>query len=1001
MKHNYFTLLLALLMSMVSNVVFAYDAYIDGIYYNLIVDEAQVTGLAPGINRNRDAYQGDLVIPASVTIDDKVYPVTSIGNYAFSLCYKITSIVIPETVYSIGNNAFWYCSGLTSINIPNGVTTIDNSTFNKCSSLVSISIPQSVTSIGSSAFEGCTGLTSISIPNSVTEIGNSAFKNCTGLTSINIPESVLKVNQYAFQGCTGLTKAEFASVGSFFNIEFDGWESNPLYYAHHLYVDGKEIKDLVIPNGVTVIDRLHDCVGFTSISFPESVISINSSLSDCKDLTKVEFASVESFYSINFMGSYSNPLKYAHYLYIDGNEVTELNIPNSVTTIDDRISGCPNITSVSIPSSVTIIGDNAFYGCIGITSISIPESVTSIGNAAFRGCSGLSAISIPRNVISIDYNAFTECENIETIVVDPENAIFDSRNNCNAIIKKDGDVLVTGCMNTQIPIGVTKIASTAFSGCSRLTSIIIPEGVTEIQSWSFWHCYNLKEIVFPESLTRISFNVFEDCIGLTSITIPENVTYIDPMAFTGCINLASITFNCTNVGDYFKGFSYLKDITLGDKVTSVASNAFEGTIWFENQPEGLVYVGKVAYKYKGTMPANTELVLKEGTVSITGSAFNGCNGLTSIEIPNSVVVIGESAFGDCTELKKVTIKSNAIASQSYNIRNTLSTIFGSQVENYTFGEGVETIGKYACYKCENLTSVSIASSVTVIGSFAFHICRNLTKAEFASVESLCGITFDNISSNPLYCGPYLYINGEEVTDLFIPNSVTSIGKFTFTYCSGLISVTIPNSVTSIGSSAFEGCYDLTTVIIPNSVTSIGERAFSYCSGLTSINIPNSVTEIGNSAFWNCTGLTSITIPNSMTEISKSTFNGCSGLTSIIIPNSVTSIGSSAFSGCQSLKDVYCLAENIPSAEINSFSFADATLHVPASSIEAYKATEPWSKFGNIVALTDEETSLTAIDNGELKFDKVYDMNGCKLSQTQRGINIIRMKDGTTKKVLIK
>ena len=203
-----------------------------------------------------------------------------------------------------------------------------------------------------------------------------------------------------------------------------------------------------------------------------------------------------------------------------------------------------------------------------------------------------------------------------------------------------------------------------------------------------------------------------------------------------------------------------------------------------------------------------------------------------------------------------------------------------------------------------------------------------------------------------------------LTSVTIPNSVTSIGGAAFSGCSGLTSVTIGNSVTSIGTSAFSGCSALTSVTIPNSVTSIGSFAFKDCSGLTSVTIPNSVTRIGDWAFRDCSGLTSVTIPNSVESIGPSAFYGCSGLTSVTIGNSVTSIGEEAFANCSELLDVYCYAENVPSTNGNAFdgSYIEyVNLHVPAASIDNYKAKTPWSGFGKIVGLSGEETEVPEVE----------------------------------------
>jgi len=844
------------------------------------------------------------------------------------------------------------------------VTNIGANAFSDCGNITSLIL--NCKSIDNWFSDSRTKVTNISLGDGVETIGTSAFENFSAISSINIPNNVTSIEANAFAGCTGLT----------------------------------------------------------SIAIPDSVKSVGASaFKGCEKITSL------SLYCKNI-----------------GNWFSDIN---------------SQITSVTLGNGVEEIADHAFAGFSALPSISLPQRVKSIGSSAFAGCSALTSFCIPNSVTAIGSSAFNGCGNIKDLTVNCKktgNWFSDIKTQVTKLTLSDnleeiGDSTFegfSGISSLTIPKNVKSIGERAFADCNKLNIVTLSSNAVASKTYSSTDNFNVtfgsqvQKYIIDEKVTSIGSNAFYGCSGMNEIVIGKNVTSVGEQAFYGCNNIHTLTLNCKSIGNWFSDCkTKVTKVTLGEEVEEIGNSAFEGfsAITSINLPNSVKSIQAAAFK---GCTGLTSIAIPDGVTGFGDEAFSGCTGLSSIDIPagmtsigkqafrecsglasvvipSGVMSIGEQAFHLCSNLTAVTLNSNAIASKTYSTSNNIGSIFGPQVKTYVIGGDVTALGGSSFSNCGSLNSITIPGSVKSIGNDAFSDCVNLEIANIEALSAWCNVSLAGITSNPLTFTHRLFVNGEEVKNLVIPESVSAVENYAFAGCTGLTAVAIPSSVTSIGEKAFTGCSSITAlnlncknignwfmdskakvkeIALGDQVEEIGGSVFAGYTALTSITIPASVTNIGENAFEGCNRLNSVhitdldawcnilfanrasnpltyahrvylngeeitdlEIPESVSSVGNYAFTGCSNLASASIPNSVREVGGSAFYGCSGIKTL-----NIGSGmtKIESLAFAELSslediycyaVRYPVTATDAFK-----DSYLEYVTLHVPERSVTPYSN---------------------------------------
>lgn len=478
---------------------------IDGLWFNIstVLQEADLITPEDG-----SKYEGEVNVPVSIMYDGVEYPVTlskevfrdspnllsvslpdgleEIGPYWFYGCKSLETVIVPQSVRSIGYMAFFDCWKLSSIELPKNLNSLGYATFQNCASLEQLVLPNSLQSITSQAFMNCSSLNTMIIPEGVKSIGIAAFQDCRGLKSVTIPSSLVAVEKLAFKGCSALCEVHISDLLSWIGIDFiDGSSSNPLIFARRLYLNGKELNELVLPEGLVTLPKqvFYNCLSLISVSFPNSL----------KEIGPIAFAGCRNLKSVIIP---DNVRKVETGAFRDCSSLQTVKLSNSLSVINANLfSGCRNLEGIAIPEGVTVIYDNAFWGCSGLSTVVFPKSLNMINKGAFANCTGLKKLPIiPQGVTEIADSLFKGC---------------------------------TGFTSIEIPKNIKKIGNYSFMDCSNVETVVLPDGIEAIGYNAFAHIPTLTHVFsFIEEVNNDNFKraAFDSSgIEYAILHVPESV----------------------------------------------------------------------------------------------------------------------------------------------------------------------------------------------------------------------------------------------------------------------------------------------------------------------------------------------------------------------------------------------------------------------------------------------------------------------------------------------
>ena len=970
----------------------AYDNY--GVEVEQVVEDAQLEHIGShAFSRN-----GEIL---NFTITKKV---KTIGDYAFYNCDElgysgywssgVFKIEEGGVLESIGNYAFYGCA-FPDVTIPKTVNKIGAYAFAENGYLETVTFEEG----GEADLVLGSAFTFTYLQNDVpitTTVRGHVFDHCEELTTVTLPERLVEIGEYSFYYAGSYLWSEYLTVSFGENSRLATIGDGAFYYAN--------LQTITIPKSVRNLDPYvdsetgitYDRLGIGKEAFFGLYDSLTTVIFEAGGTGALTIGA-NAFDSCRLLEAVELPGRLAPYTSHTGEVIpgvsaevfNETDGLKSITVVGDgeyyasndgilytadmkEIILCPAAKegTVSIPATVTKIHDRAFYGCSAITAITFAGGTDdmSIGNEAFAQCDSISEITLPANVKTLGSSVFENCDNLATLNLPAALASF------------DGSV-VNGCPNlSTINIGTGEnsgfkvVGGVMFSADGTVlvyypatleaTTYTVPEGVKYIKASAFSGNTKLESIVLPDGLLEIGSSAFMGCTYLERINIPGSVLLVGDQAFSGCRSLSSVTFADSDealiIGNkaFYTNYS-LESIALPARLAEMGEQVFynAGLAQIEFAENiGLVAIGEMAFY--GTELVN--VVLPDSIVSIGSGAFYYCENLESVTFGEGLLTLGDNTFTGCSSLVEVHFPASLRAIGKY----TFSDKYGdgcASLKTVTFAPGcrLEAIPE-GTFAGTGIESIVIPASVKEIAD------KDITTSEsigaFAGCSSLATVIFED-NSSCAKIGNYAFYQCTSLDGFVIPSSVISIGDYAFAECSSLSGIVIPATTTQFGGNTFRSCSSLATAVLNTGATALSEYMFAYCYALETVVIPANVATIGVNCFDGCVSAFDVaqgnthfvavdgvlytadksaivlypanktdsvlTIPKEITVIPEGLFSGnkylrevifeaggtqplvieesafyyCDNLYKVVLPERLTSIGEYAFYGCAQLYSI--------------------------------------------------------------------------------------------------